>query len=470
MNPRALSSSSGFTLFEVLVSMTLMLTGTVFAMSMIDRANDVTQESKAREAGTSVARELTESLRAVPYEDLASTTLLARLAAQPGLEDTVPGGQYTLSRRDVSFVVTGAVCVVDDPRDGGGDQSAGGFCTGSAAPLSAPVDKNPQDYKRASITVAWQSPAGTRSVTQSAIVNNPAAADAPSVRSIAPTNTSTTVTSSSITSLNLQFVTSKPAASLNWTVDGDRRSPAAVPNAAGDVWTVSWDISKLADGTYAVGAEAFDSQGVSGSSLQVNVLLNRYDPSAPKDFSGGRDRLGGVELEWAANLERDIVGYEVRRGATVVCILQATGLNTECRDPAPPPPVLPKGTVTYTVYAYDRDVTGQLRASSGTSATIIDYNTAPNPPGQFGPGTGGVTLQWNRATDSGPAGDEVAYYRIYRDGTAYANRYARWYDNASGGVVTWTEPKPDGMSHVYRVTAVDLNYLESPFAGPVTVG
>ena len=465
-----MSSSSGFTLVEVLVAMTLMLTGTVFAMSMIDRANGVTRANKAREAATSVARELTESARAIQYETLSSTTLLTQLAAQPGLEDTVPGGQYTLTRRDVTFVITGAVCVVDDPRDGGGNQSAGGFCTGSAAPMTAPVDKNPQDYKRAAITVTWASPSGIRSVTQSAILNNPGAADAPSVRSISPVNTSTTVSSSSVTSVSLQFVTSKPAASLNWTVDGDRRSPAALPNAAGDVWTASWDISKLPDGTYAIGGEAFDSTGTSGSSLQVNLLLNRYAPTAPKSFSGGRDRLGGVELEWAANIERDIVGYEVRRGTTVVCPLHATGLQTECRDPSPPAPVLPKGTVGYTVYAYDRDVTGQLRESPGTSVTVIDYNTAPDMPSQFGPGTGGVTLQWNRAADSGPSGDEVAYYRVYRDGTAYANRYARWYDNAVSGVVTWTDPKPDGMSHVYRVVAVDLNHMESTFAGPVTVG
>jgi hypothetical protein len=54
----------------------------------------------------------------------------------------------------------------------------------------------------------------------------------------------------------------------------------------------------------------------------------------------------------------------------------------------------------------------------------------------------------------------VQFYRVYRDGTAIANRYD----------VTGTTSYVDapGGSHSYWVTAVDDNFRESPATGPVS--
>ncbi len=101
MDLRKLRAETGFTIIEVLVAATMVIVGVAAALSLIDRANATTVTTKSREAATSLARELGESVRAVQYDRLTPTTLLAELAAQPGLTDSVAGGAYTLVRRDV---------------------------------------------------------------------------------------------------------------------------------------------------------------------------------------------------------------------------------------------------------------------------------------------------------------------------------------------------------------------------------
>lgn len=463
-NARALRSQAGFTLIEVLVAMTVMLVGTVGAMTLIDRANATTTTTKSREAATSLARELVESARSIPYDRLTAVTVLPELSAQPGLADTVPGGAHTIVRRDVTFVVTGTVCVMDDVRDGGGDQTAGGFCPGSSSP-STPLDRNPEDYKRVTVSASWTRNGRSRSVSQTTIVNNPGAAGAPSVRSIAATNTPLPVTDATLDVVRFQILTSTSASTINWLLDGTVQAPAPSPDAARTGWTAEWNISGADDGAYIVAAEAFDEYGVSGPTRQLTVLLNRFLPKPPAGVSAGRNRYDDVEIEWAGNTERDIIGYEVRRDdGAVVCSLASTGLDTECRDEAPPP--ASAGDLVYRVHAYDRDPAGVERSGPASDpTTVIAGNLPPGMPANLRQGDSGATLTWDRPSpeDGGPTGDTISYYRIYRDGVAYANRYARWFDDST--TVSWTDPNPDQTSHDYWVAAVDTHYLESELAG-----
>lgn len=462
---RKFRAEAGFTIVEVLVASMIVLVGVVAALSLIDRANATTVTTKSREGATSLARELVESVRAVQYDRLTHTTLLTELAAQPGLADVIPGGAYTLTRRNITYTITGSVCTMDDPSDGGGTQTGGNFCPGSAG-LTAPADRAPEDYKRAAVNVSWRRSGVTRTVTQTALVNNPGSAGVPFVQSIASSPVTPPAITSAIDSVSLRFVTSSAAASLNWMVDGSVRTPAAAPDAARVNWNVEWNITDAVDGPYVIGAEAYDAQGAAGPTRQLTIQLNRRPPAAPTGVSGGRNRFGDVEIEWAPNPERDIVGYEVRRGTEVVCSLAALGTATECRQSNPPPEA--GGDQTYTVYAFDRDGNGVNRASPGTAIAVIVGNVAPEMPAQVRLGSGGATLAWNRPSpeDLGPSGDRISYYRIYRDGRGYANRYASWY--ASEADVTWTDPNPDGMSHTYWVTSVDTHRLESDFAGGMT--
>ncbi len=459
VNLRKLRDEAGFTVIEVLVAATVLIVGVGAALSLIDRANSVTVTTKSREGATSLARELVESVRAVQYDRLAPTTLLNELAAQPGLADSVPGGAYTLMRRGVTYEVTGSVCAMDDSRDGGGVKTGGTFCAGSAS-VSTPADETPEDYKRASLTVSWTRSGSKRSVTQAALINNPGAAGAPYIRSItAPASPITT------NPVALNFKTNNPAASVNWMVDGSIQSPAptALSTARTD-WSVAWDVSQVVDGPYVIGAEAFDEYGVAGPTRQLTITLNRNKPFQPTGATGGRNRFGHVEIEWTANPERDIVGYEVRRGSVVVCSLATLKTATECLDTAPPD--VKDGDQTYTVYAYDRDGTLD-RPGPGADVKVIANNEAPEAPVNVQRGFNGVTLTWSRPSpaDTGPSDDTIAFYRIYRDGRAYGDRYARWYSGEA--TVSWTDPDPGAGGHTYWVTSVDTNRLESSFTGGV---
>jgi hypothetical protein len=65
----------------------------------------------------------------------------------------------------------------------------------------------------------------------------------------------------------------------------------------------------------------------------------------------------------------------------------------------------------------------------------------------------GIQLDWQAPT-SGPA---PAFYRIYRDGYNYVNRYDRTGDNAT----TYTDPDREPGSHTYFVTTVTAGLGES---------
>ena len=88
-----------------------------------------------------------------------------------------------------------------------------------------------------------------------------------------------------------------------------------------DNWAFSWDLGALGtepftmDGTYFVSAQAFDARGVPGETRSVTVHLNRRMPYAPAACSAGHNRQHGgvVDLDWARNLERDVIGYRVSR-------------------------------------------------------------------------------------------------------------------------------------------------------------
>jgi Bacterial Ig-like domain len=78
-------------------------------------------------------------------------------------------------------------------------------------------------------------------------------------------------------------------------------------------------------------------------------------------------------------------------------------------------------------------------------------------------GANGTTdLTWTKPSGT-PAPD---FYRIYRDGINYTNRYDTIADNGAS-TITWTDTNTGGTSHTYRVTAASQYLAESSFAGPV---
>jgi hypothetical protein len=472
----------GFTLIETLVAATVLIIGVMSTLSLIDRAHTTTALTASREQATSLARDLVETARGIPYTTLDSNAIDAKLQAVPGLQSTGAAGQYRITRRNVTYRVSDSVCTMDDGNDGGGPRPSGlTFCAQSVAantnsPVTGKPDKNPEDYKLVTVTVSWRRYGVRRTVTQTAAVNNPGSATGPQITSLFPQGYGAPyeITDPSVTSLNVQIGVSSKPQTVAWRLDGTVQSTTPTSDATGLVWSVPWNISPngtpLDDGPYLLEAQAFNQYGVSGPGLSQTVTLNRYLPRTPTHVAGGRNAQGGVDIEWDANTERDIAGYDVRRqdllGTTTICSFASQGLNTTCTDPSPPN----SPDVIYYVRAYDKAPgTGAPRASTNVATLhVLSLNTPPYAPQNLTASTSGgvTTLTWTRPSPQDPdTGDSISFYRIYRDGTDVGSRYDRWYSTSSS--VSWQDTRTGGVAHTYYVSAVDTRYGESSLTGPV---
>ena len=352
------------------------------------------------------------------------------------------------------------------------DLCAAGYCPTST------TDSQPDDYKRIVTLVTWDRGSGNRFALQSATVPNPGSAAAPQISTLAA-GAPLTVTSG--TSLAFSATTSRPATTVAWSVDGNAEGTATGTQSA---WAFNWDLGTVSsgaspnadevqDGVYVVGAKAFDPFGVSGETRSVTVSINRRAPYQPTGFTGGRDLAGSggsgvVDFEWNPNTARDIAGYRVYRVPTAGSPVQvcpatagATTAGTSCQAGNQPGDAL----LTYYVVAVDHDPAGALREGpASTSHAVTLTNTAPAPPGTLTAapdGAGNTVLSWVASPGDPDVGDGIDFYRIYRDGTAYADRYDR---TGTGSELTYTDTNTGGATHIYRVVAVDTQLAESTFS------
>ena len=218
----------------------------------------------------------------------------------------------------------------------------------------------------------------------------------------------------------------------------------------------------------------FDDAGESGTGRTLTVVLNRFAPRTPSGLVGGRNGAFGAEFEWTPNADRDVVGYRLYRVTgvapsaldTVVCQTSVDDrLPTYCRDEVVPP----LGTLHYYVVALAPVRSGTGLEESPRPTTLAQtlavgtLNTPPSTPAELTATTDedGVTLTWTASTDP----DGIRYYRIYRDGVGYADRYDR---TGSAGQLEYTDTDPGLGGHTYRVTAVDQKLAESAPTAAVT--
>lgn len=468
---RTLRRERAFTLIEVMVALTILLVGVFATIALIDTATGATLRTRAREGGTNLARELTEAARGVPYDRMTKSSIRGEIESQPGLNDSSPGGGWTIRRREITYRVTATVCAVDDPSDGKGPLDGAAACPGQTSGSTG--DTDPSDYKRLELNVTWTRPPDPDNmVTQSTIVNNPGNATGPTIDILNPTQPALTGSPLKITDeraqQGFQVTTSNTVGTVAWSVNGNVEGDAS---GSGTAWSFNWQLGSdgqpgyLYDGTYEVGAQAFLASGVFGPLRSVTVTLNRRQPIAPAKFLGGRNG-DVIEFEWLPNPEADVTGYRVYRlaaGEPVGSPVCATQEKTACLVANPPP----DPELDYGVLALNVDSDGNLEEGDVASATVRTGNNPPNDPSGLTAEREGdaTTLDWTGANPADPdAGDELLFYRVYRDGTAYEDRYDI---TGSGSETTYTDTRTDGVQHTYWVTAVDSQLAESMIIGPV---
>jgi prepilin-type N-terminal cleavage/methylation domain-containing protein len=504
--PAALSDDRGFTLVEVLVAMLILLGGVLGVVSLLDGANAQTASAGARVGATNLAREITEDARSLDYQRLTDADIVGQLRTDPDLAGTLAGSTWTITRKGVKYTVAVDTCIYDDASDKAGTHS-GDYCSTSAQPAAgatgSQLDLNPDDFRRVNLTITWKSPSTSHVLRQTAMIVNPSGGLGPRILSFLP---DPTVVQPSPTSSDFQAasfgvpltVTTTYAETVHWTADDGASSGDATGGHTS--WNISWtlgprDTPTVYDGTYTVGAQAFDERSIPGDLRAVTVIINRRAPFAPSLPSplpgGGYDTRQGdiVDLEWGANPERDVIGYHVYRNPDgvrgnsddqLVCPASSSDVVDKdkryCSDLNPPS----LDATHYYVKAVDLDDARPGQAANKREGDPLDIDVAaasantsrptwadPTQVPNIAVSNGQPVLTWDTNPASDP--DGIRFYRIYRDGdpaTGYAGRYDRTNTNAT----TYTDPDPgSATSHTYWVTAVDGQFNESDPLPPVTV-
>jgi prepilin-type N-terminal cleavage/methylation domain-containing protein len=498
-----LSDQRGFTLVEVLVAIVILMVGILGVVTLVDGANAVTSKTRAREAGTNLARSVIEVSRSIRYRDLTNASLEDALLARPGLTDSKPAlAGYQILSRGVTYTATLTVCSLDDAKDDLGDHVAGvTYCADSdVLPAGGTSrDRNPDDYKRVRVKLVWKTRNTEQSVTQTSSIINPVGGLGPSVTGltmISPSSSSVDPPlriDSAVNSANFRAQTSTFAAEVTWSVGGEAQGKA---NGGPTSWDFTWNFlnpdGSIAyyDCTYVVQADAFDNQARAGAPRAVSVVLNRALALPVADLQGGRNGNGNlVDLQWTKNHgECDVVGYRVFRGTSPdqATMVQITCLNQDQPTYTSQPRCIDDTAAAGVTYYYrvrGVDTLGTSTLRSGDWSAPLTANSTPNAvpskPGGVTSCVGGqvgcndpngqpapndvVVVRWNASTDSDGT---VSFYRIYRDGAAYSNRHDVFFPG--GGGLAWMEfAQPDGQQHTYRVSAVDNGFGESALSDPV---
>jgi Tfp pilus assembly protein PilV len=469
-----LRQDDGFTLVEVLMAAVILIVGVTAMFGLLDSSVKASYQTRVREGATSLAREIIEDARTIPYAELSPTTITKELEKKKGLE-TIESG--FISRRGsetqqaITYTVTVSECAIDDPKNGYGvhkDKTL--FCSDSQTEGSAVTQ--PEDLKRITVEVTWSALGRTPGVKQ--VETLTAAGEAVGLGAIElhlvepPSSYNKNSTAPVITtepaSKELAFSVKAPvtATAVSWSLDGTTQTPAPLKSGSSEEWTFSWPITGLSDGTYQVSAQAVSAAGVYGPPISIPVTLIRGVPVAPKPVKGGFNKVykGGVlsevaEFQWPANTERNVIGYRVNRAGSEVCPGGGElSLATSCIDFNPPTPrTAPEAQRTYSIAALYRDANGVVQEGTKASFTLSSTPETPNAPTGLKlkkEANGSVTLTW-----TAPSG-EVAFYRIYRGSKNYTSRYAVAFPPTPTYTDTdATEP------HRYWVTAVSSTLTES---------
>lgn len=488
------SEDAGFTIVEALVAALILTIGLLTTFMMLDASTHASADVRAREGAVTLARQITEDARSIPYAEISGSTIVSTLQSMPGLANSTTGSTWKIVRNRVTYTITVSVTPVSDSKD-----------TSGAV-----------DLQEIAATVSWRTFQGkshqyTETTTLSKAGQDPgliasglalAQADQTEAGISCPSTptpcTAPVVTSSGITALQFQVNAPSGTTAIIWSLNGGKQTSwAGTTPSSGSPWvSAPWSLSGVSDGTYTVGAQAEDANGVAGPTVSIQVRLIRNVPSAPQvtsyGFNSGFMVNGAAttvaEIQWNPNPELNVVGYRIygpESSTQSICTTSTTSFSSSCGPNAwcssPTACVDLNGgnyqnsaNPAYTVKALYYDANNNLQEGNSTSVTLAAGTPVP-PPAVALVSLSVVTqpdntavITWTPATGGTP----VSFYRIYRDGDNYTNRYDILLASSCSATCTYHDTSRTS-SHSYYITAVGgttpgSDMAESPATGPVS--
>jgi type II secretory pathway pseudopilin PulG len=479
---------SGFTILEVLVAAVVLLIGLLSGSALLDNSTKTSAATNEREQATNLARQIIEDTQSIPYSQISPNSIVGELQAMKGLGNEVQGPAWQISRRGIAYTVTASECAIDDPKDGLGKHvnsfGENWFCEGQKESTGKEVDEDatPEDLKRVTVDVHWKALGRSPDVHEVSMLSSAGEApglpaselhlESPSIGAgVTGTPTQATVTQEPA-SETLTFAASAPTAAkaMRWSLEGTTQTPQATQTGP-TTWSFSWPIplNTVSDGTYDISVQAIDATGVAGPPESISITLVRSTPAPVSGLKGGFNELTAsemklpvAEIEWQANTERNVIGYQVENpSGQLVCPESQAVLSTalSCVDFHPPSPGA--ANLTYSVFALYRNASGAVTLGPPGKLTLLGgLLSGPGAPTKLElekTADGSTVLKWEAPT----SGEPVLFYRIYRGSTDYTGRY--------GLSATTTFTDTDAVTaHMYWVTAVSATLKESAFLGPAS--
>jgi Tfp pilus assembly protein PilV len=522
------AEDDGFGLLESLVAATILLVGLLALGAMLVTSSTANVTSNARDGGVALQRELVEAVRALRYDELVSSTAVARVqgATGSGLGDSSPAPGWQIERAGRTYTVAIGLCSVDEVSDGTGAQDAATFCStgpgrtsaqacsallgtkgdiqgtataggagaqvgdcGIDLDLDGAVDKlttqevgscsatgctgtpgadaNPDDFKRLVTLVRWKVGGGARFALQSTVITNPGLPTAPSVTSIVSAQ-GTSITSGN--RVNVTATTNRDAATVSWLVDG---TPSDVPTGGGPrSWTWQWD---LGTPDFRPDAQPAADEILDGAYLVSAKAFDKYGvASQARAITIGLNRRKPYAPAYF-NAGRN--GSVVELEWALVGERDVEGYRAY-RDSGSGPVLVcglkmqtacqdtsPPATGTPTYWAVAVDRDTTGALRDGDRSATDVAGASATPPDPPTGLTGTLDQGDVVLTWAASPSATVDHYRIYRDGQAFADRYDR---TATDAQTQYIDTETGGVQHSYWIAAVDADLGESTLVGPVT--
>lgn len=442
-------------IMEALVASVVLAVGLLSTFIVLDVAAKTSYLTKARQAGVTLARELSEDSRSIPYSQLSPGTIVSQLQALPSMANVGSGSTWQILRSGVTFTVTATECSIDDPSDGYGTHDST-FCSDSTVPAGTTLsDSNPYDMKRVTVTVSWTLRGVTHSVNEVAMITGSGQAvglmasglSVAGPASLAGSTAPTISATSTVTGLSFVVTAPSGTADIVWTINGAKVSCAfnnvsgcwTTTQGSGNQWTSStWSLTGVADGTYTIGAAAEDGTGIIGQAVTMPVTLVRNIPTAPVMADWGYNtnlQVSGsaatvAEMDWQPNPEKNVSGYHIYNpSGALICTTTAStsytscGAHAWCMNPSAcidlSPPAPNGANLTYAVAATYIDANGVVQEGPRTTFTMTGtpsntYTFAPMAMNTGSNCSGGSILQdmlgsYSAGTDTTQTGNTVTF-------------------------------------------------------------